>query len=304
MKKYILLFGFSVMLLGGYAQQDPHFSQYMFNGLVLNPAYAGSRDVLSTTLIYRNQWAGMDGAPKTGTFSIHAPSADQNHGFGLSFVSDNIGASSDATINLSYAYRIKVGKKARLALGLQGMVMNYKLATSEVRTGGPGDPAYTGQDVNLWMPNAGAGLYLNSDRYYAGFSVPHLISNKLNGDVAGLDSKRYMHSNLTAGAVFRLGNSVKFKPSFLLKMAPASPLSLDLNASFLFKEMLWLGVSYRTQDAVVFILELQATRQLRIGYAYDLNTSALNAYNSGSHELMIGFDFNFGKKSMISPRYF
>jgi type IX secretion system PorP/SprF family membrane protein len=277
----------------------------MFNGLLLNPAYAGSRDHASGTLLARSQWVGFPGAPKTQTASLHAPSADLKHGFGMTLFNDEIGPIAYTGLGAQYAYRILLDKNSSLALGLDGTLAYYRTDYTGLNVEDGGDQILTGNDIRKWLPNAGFGVWYQRERMYIGASVPRLIRNNLVQQVTdGDQAKEYRHAYLTAGWVADLSDKVKFRPSALLKAAPGSGPQLDLNASFLFAEKLWAGVSWRTEDAVVFLAEFWPTKQLRLGYAYDLNTSRLRTFNGGSHELMLGFDFSFQKGRVVSPRYF
>jgi type IX secretion system PorP/SprF family membrane protein len=293
------------------AQQDPMYSQYMFNHQVLNPAYAGSWGYFSSTLIYRKQWIGVNGAPETSTASFHTPSANDRHGFGMSFVNDRIGITQTTDVSAAYAYRIHLGKNARLCLGLQGSLGNYRANFGSVRTGstidptnGP-DPAFNGNSVNMWLPNAGAGLFFHTRHFYFGASSPRLVMHDLNGENASSIAQMSRHFFATTGVV--LGGEdafVKFRPSILAKYQPASPAQFDFNAHFLFADKLWVGASYRTDDAIVAMLQVQLFQWLRMGYAFDYITSEINTYGNASHEFMLGVDLNFKRKSMVSPRYF
>lgn len=307
MKKHKLII-FLLLLLSGagaFAQQDPQFSQYMFNGLVLNPAYAGSREHATGVAIFRQQWVGIQGAPQTASLAFHGPSRNLRHGFGGSIVNDRIGVTNNLQFTFSYAYRIPIAEKYWLSLGLQGSLASYRLRNSDVRTDVGNDDAFTGENTSLILPNAGVGAYFNSDRLYVGISMPTLIGNNLfDPDRGDLSAKKARHLLLTGGVVFDLGQSVKMKPSFLMKYAPAAPVQFDLNLHFLFVEKFWIGASYRTGDAIVGMLEWQITRNFRIGYAYDYTLSQLTQVNSGSHEAMLGVDFGGLKKNMTSPRYF
>jgi type IX secretion system PorP/SprF family membrane protein len=294
------------------AQQDPMYSQYMFNHQVLNPAYVGSWGFLTSTFLYRKQWVGINGAPETGSFSFHTPSKNDRHGFGLSFITDKIGVTQTNGFTAAYAFRIHLSEHARLALGLQGSLDNYQARFGDVRTGStidPGtngsDPAFTGNSVNLWLPNAGAGLFFHTKHFYAGASTPRLITHNLSNASVASTAHQSRHFFFTTGVVIGQDDAfVKFKPSILVKYSPSSPVQFDVNAHVLFADRLWVGLSYRTEDAVVFMLQAQLLQWLRMGYAFDLITSELNTYGNASHEFMLGMDLNFKKKAMVSPRYF
>lgn len=306
MKKiFLLLLVLAAFSKDSFAQQDPQYSQYMFNGLLLNPAYAGSRELVSATLLYRKQWVQIDGAPQTGTVSIHLPSRDLRHGFGFSFFQDRLGITRQTGLNLSYAYRIPVGP-GTLALGLQGGILNHQNRWSESITVDP-DNGLPMTNQSAILPNVGTGAYFNTQRFYAGVSMPNLLKNtyKNPNSVGGtIQAKQARHVFATAGVVLKISESLDLKPSVLLKYTKNAPLELDLNASLLIKKMFWIGASYRTKDAVVFIFEYIHKNQFRFGYAYDLTTTNLGTYNSGSHELMLGMDFIAVKERIKTPRYF
>jgi type IX secretion system PorP/SprF family membrane protein len=312
MRKYTLLFLFVAGFgCGLYAQQDAQYSQYMFNHLALNPAYAGKDGFLTGTLIYRKQWVGIAGAPETASFAMHAPSRNDRHGYGIQLVNDQIGVTRNTSVNLNYAFRIHMGENAVLALGLLGSFTNYSANLSGVRTGtGPNpisgvDPAFAGNDVNILIPNAGAGLFFHTKRFYLGASAPRLIEQDLSASESSSQAIQSRHFFATTGLVLGAEHaSVKFRPSILAKYQPAAPMQFDFNAHFLFADRFWLGASYRTDDALVFMAELNLSTWFRLGYAYDYTLSELSDYNTGSHEFMLGFDLNFHKRAMISPRYF
>ena len=300
------------IVTGLQAQQDPMYSQYMFNQQVLNPAYVGSWGYMTSTMLYRKQWSGMNGAPQTGSFSFHTPSQNDRHGFGMSFVNDRIGVAQTNGLSAAYAFRIHLSQNARLALGLQGSVDNYRANFGGVRTASvidpssnPNDPAFNGNSVNLWKPNAGAGIFFHTKYFYAGASTPRLILHPLTNNEATSSASMSRHFFFTTGVVIGKDDApVKFKPSILVKYSPGAPIQFDFNAHFLFVNRIWVGASYRTEDAIVGMVQIQALQWLRFGYAFDYITSQINPYASASHEFMLGVDLNFKRKSMISPRYF
>ena len=287
------------------AQQDPHYSQYMFNGLLINPAYAGRFDFLSVDLLARWQWVGLKGAPQTYNLNAHLPTANLRHGFGISVFNDQIGISNTFTAKLSYAYKIPIGKTGNLSLGLNGAISHYRANIGELNAA-DADDVTIGQDIsNVLLPNTGAGIYYHAEKWFAGFSVPRLIPNEYS-PIKGndFDSRQQIHFLLTGGYIFTLSKQLKLKPSFLLKTALNAPTNVDINLHFLFKDWLWFGASYRTEDAIVAMMEVRIKKLFRIGYAYDFNYSRLRTSNTGSHELMLGFDFNVVKEGFESPRYF
>ncbi len=284
------------------AQQQAMYTQYMFNGLAINPAYAGSHDALSLTGLARIQWVGIDGAPNTQTFSAHSPVADRSS-LGLFLIHDNIGVTNQYGLYGSYAYRIPIGEGS-LSMGLQVGFNSYSIDLNQVSVQNT-DPNFSVDDAGGLEPNFGAGLFYSTERFYIGASVPHIVNNEfLSSDINESNARQYRHYFLTAGLVFDLGPSLKLKPNFLVKAVQGAPVEYDLNANLLIKEVLWVGVSYRTEDAISGLIEMLLTPQLRLGYAYDYTTSELQDFNTGSHELVLNFRFAFDKSKVLSPRYF
>lgn len=290
-------------------QQSPLYTQYMFNTLAVNPAYAGSRNVLSATALFRNQWVGMAGAPKTATLTIDAPLKDQRVGVGLQLYSDKLGISQTSGLVGSYAHRMRF-TKGTLALGLQVSGSYYTADFTSVMlepAGVSDDPAFA-NDVSRFLYNFGTGIYYNSDRFYVGLSSPELINNRFGNDSTDSRSfsapKQLPHLYLASGYVFPLGNSFNLKPSFLVKGVEGAPIQADVNMTLWIKDILAIGAQYRTSAAVAGMVELQATPQIRLGYSYDYSTTSLKNYNSGSHEIMLRYEFGHDRQKFISPRYF
>lgn len=287
---------------GLFAQQQVMFTQYMFNGLAINPAYAGSHETLSLTALARIQWTSIDGAPRTQTFSAHSPIVNQRMALGGLILHDKIGVTDQTGAYLSYAYRIPVTEKGRLAFGIQAGFSFYKANFSQISST---DPAFANSDVREMHPNVGAGVYYNTDRFYAGFSVPQLIQSEFDQDNADSDSKLVRHYFATAGYVFDLNSALKLKPNVLLKSVSGAPVELDINANLLIKEIVWVGLSWRSFDSFDALLQLQLTERLMFGYAYDFaTTTELSRVNGGSHELMLNYRVPLTKGKIITPRYF
>ena len=290
------------------AQQEAMYSQYMFNSLAINPAYAGSRNVISATALYRNQWSGINGAPKTGTFTIDAPTNNKKIGLGMQVYNDKLGITNTTGLVLSTAYRIRMDK-ATLSFGLQGSVESYKADYSKVsldENGNSNDPAFS-ENVNSTKFNFGTGIYYNSDKFYFGIAVPKLYPNRLSSNstaATNIPSKEEMHLFIITGFLFNLDENFKLKPSFLLKAVKGAPIEGDINATLWIKDVLGVGAQYRTNADVSGIIQIQATQQIRIGYAYDYSTTKLRNFNTGSHEIMLRYEFGFEKDKVISPRYF
>ncbi len=307
MKKALyIIFG---MLLGGsaYGQQEIQVSQYMFNGLLLNPAYAGSHQYFSSSLLHRSQWVNFDKAPTTQVFGIDGPIAKDRLGVGLHVTNDRHGVISQLEIGGDLAWRTPLGP-GNLALGVRANVASYSANLSDVTVWDENDEVYSFNDYSgELVTKFGFGAYYNTDRWYVGVSVPVIYSldDKILPAVTTNSSYFTQHYYLNGGAVFDINYNVAVKPSILLKYTPAAPAEVDINCNFLLFQRLWLGAGWRSGDAVIAMIEYNITPQLRAGYAYDFTTTEIRQYSSGSHEIMLGFDF--GKNVDIkkrSPRYF
>ena len=291
-----------------FAQQDALFSQYMFNKLAVNPGYAGSRELLSADLLYRYQWVNIDGAPKTISASLHTPLANPHLAVGLNLYNDQIGAISNSGAMATFAYRV-IFPKGKLSFGLQAGVKSSGVDYSLIKSYDGADPfmIYRDELKKKTIPDANFGIYYYSQKFYAGVSSRQLLQNQtlMVTDSLGNTqfSKLLTHFYGMAGVAIPLGENVIFRPSFLAKYVTNAPPQLDINASFLFANTLWLGASYRTEKAVSFITEINIAQNFRLGYSYDIWLNGLKAYNKGSHEIRLSFDFNVGKR-ILSPRYF
>jgi type IX secretion system PorP/SprF family membrane protein len=290
------------------AQQDPLYTQYQFNTLAINPAYAGSRDMLSVMLLARQQWAGFDGAPQTASFSAHSPITSNHVSLGLSVTNDQIGPVSQTLAFADYAYRFAISHKARLALGLKAGLTNMQIDyNSLAKPGGSYDPAYEEGVATKLLPNFGFGIYLSHPSYYLGVSAPRLIENDLSSDATGnavLAGHEVRNYYLMGGVMISLASQLKLKPSFMLRITEASPPVYDLNLNFLYREKLWFGAMWRPDNAAGAILQYQITSQFRIGYAYEISLDAMKNFNNGTNEVMLSYDFVFKKQKVFNPRYF
>lgn len=290
--------------MAGLGQQDPLFSQYMFNTLAFNPAYAGSADVFTMMALSRHQWVGFDGAPSTQTFLAHSPLKAANMALGFTAITDRAGPMRQTGAQVDYAYRIRTGEDSRLAFGLKGgfNLMQADIASLSTVEVDPSNVNIQGQ----LLPNFGFGLFWHAQRYYAGFSVPKLLENQI--DVGGgtplITASEVRHWYLMGGYVFDIDLDIKFKPSFLLRRVEGAPLSLDLNANFLLRERIWFGGMYRVGNSFGLLAQYQVNDQFRVGYAFDLTTTRIGAYNAGTHEIMLNYDLRFLKGRTVSPRYF
>jgi len=302
MKKILLL----IILFGvktAFSQQQATFSQYMFNGLAINPAYAGSHDVLSATALVRYQSLGVDGAPNTQTFAIHSPLLNKKIALGILLVNDKIGVITQRSINVSYAFRISFTELNVLSFGLQTGFSSYDAEYSKLQIFNSTDPAFN-EDITSMRPNFGAGIFYHTDQLYIGVSIPHLVNNVFD---RGADLTTVTQDNpilLNAGFVFNLASFLKLKPNILVKFINQRPVEIDLNANLLFDEVLWIGASVKTLNSVSLIADLQLTNQIRLGYSYALSTNDLRQVDMGSHEFMINYKFKYPKDGITTPRHF
>ncbi|PIF70692.1 type IX secretion system membrane protein PorP/SprF [Flavobacterium plurextorum] len=286
------------------AQQDAQYTQYMYNPTVINPAYAGSRDVMSIFGLYRTQWVGLEGAPKTGTLSMHTPIENSRVGLGLSLVNDRIGPSDDTTLAADISYTIDVSYQYKLAFGVKGSANLINVDYTKLDIYDPSDPRYQQNIDNKFSPNVGAGVYLYSDNTYVGLSVPALLETSHYSGMSTYVAKEKIHYYFMAGHVFDLDYNLKFKPSALVKMTEGAPLQVDLSANFLFNEKFTAGVAYRWSAALSALVGFQVSDGLFIGYAYDAETTKLANYNSGSHEIFLRFELFKKFDKIVSPRFF
>lgn len=293
-----------------WAQQDAQFTQYMYNTMSINPAYAGSRGAVSIFGLHRTQWVGLDGAPTTNNLSINSPIKNSNLGFGVTIANDQIGPAieNDLAINLSYS--LSLGNDYKLAFGLKGSANLLNLDFSKLDIYNPSDPRFqTGID-NQFSPNVGAGVYLYSENSYIGLSVPSFIETRHFDKGAKNESDTFiareqLHYYLMAGYVMDIDYNLKFKPSLLTKVVQGAPLQVDLSANFLFNEKFTAGLTYRWSAALGAMAGFQVSDTFFVGYAYDAATTKLANYNSGSHEIFLRFEVLGGSKSkMMSPRFF
>ncbi|NHN27687.1 type IX secretion system membrane protein PorP/SprF [Flavobacterium jejuense] len=306
MKKRILFIAFVLVSISSYSQQDSQFTQYMYNTVNINPAYAGSRGVLSIFGLHRNQWIGLDGAPVTNTFSLNTPISESRIGLGLSFINDKIGPSDENTISVDVSYSIPTSESFKLSFGVKGTANLLNIDFNKLNQYDPGDILAQRNIDNKFSPNIGAGVYLHSDRTYIGFSVPNFLETEhfdKENSTASVASER-MHYHLIAGHVFDLTGNIKMKPAVLGKLVQGAPLQVDISANFLFNEKFTLGAAYRWDAAVSGMLGFQVSDSWMIGYAYDMETTRLAKYNSGSHEIFLRYELFKNYDKVASPRFF
>lgn len=291
------------------AQQLPQFTQYMYNTISINPAYAGSRETLSVVGLHRSQWVGLDGGPTTQTISVHSPLRNDRVGIGFSFINDELGYENFTYFYGDFSYTIPIGEKSKLAFGMKGGFTQYNIDQSLLDDATVVDDPFFNDVSNRWSPNIGLGAYLHSDRWYVGLSAPRILNTDYNkGKDANIDyvALERVSYYFTGGYVFDLSETTKFKPAMLLKGTNGAPLSFDITANFLFNETLWLGASYRiNESAAAFggIADFQVSKQFRLGYAYEYPISEIRAYTSGTHEILLMYEL-FKSKRIKSPRFF
>jgi len=289
-----------------HAQQDPQYSQYMFNQIGINPAYAGTRDVLSANLFYRNQWTGFPGAPNTEVFNVQAPVKGDHIGLGLQVVGDQIGPIKTTSFLTTYSYKFKLGK-GHLSFGLSAGLMDQVIDYSKINYKDQSDPYASLGTTGKMLPTFDGGMYYYTRDFYIGVSFTHL-NQPAYGSIK--DSAGVIHAALKTNTFFTLGkawalnDNLVFRPSVLLKYIGGAPGSIDFNFSFLIRKALWLGTTLRTGGTVSFIAEYNFANRLRIGYAYDITVSKYSAYGRSSHELFLGYDLNLYKSRTLTPRYF
>ena len=303
MRTKILIFALVLMCYTGFAQQDAQYTQYMYNTININPAYAGSRGVMSIFGLHRTQWVGLDGAPVTNAFSLNTPLNNSNLGLGLSLVNDRIGPTSDNTISADISYTVPMAEELKLSFGIKASGNMFNLDTEKLTPQQQNDPSLQNFDNEISL-NFGAGVYLHSDKFYLGLSVPNFLQDKKYNDNNVAVFQERMNFYAIGGYVFDIAPSIKFKPAFLTKLVTGSPLQVDASANFLFFDKLMLGAAYRWDAAVSAMAGFQITDGLYIGYGYDLETTKLRNHNSGSHEVFLRFELFKKVSKMVSPRFF
>lgn len=290
-----------------FAQQLPQFTQYMYNTIAINPAYAGSREAFSAVALHRSQWTGLEGGPRTLTMSVHSPLRNDRIGVGLSFIHDQLGFENFSYVYGDFAYRIQTGTDTWLSLGLKAGITQFRLDDALLNDPDVVNDPFFRDASNRISPNIGAGVFWRSYRWYIGLSSPRIFNSDYissgigdNEFIAAERSSYYF----TGGYVFDLSANIQMKPAFLIKGTRGAELSYDTTVNFLFYDKLWLGVNYRVDDSMGGIADVRITPQLRIGYAYDYPISGIRPYSSGTHEIILLFDFALNPTKYKSPRYF
>ncbi|MCZ8228699.1 type IX secretion system membrane protein PorP/SprF [Flavobacterium sp.] len=309
MKKLIIILLFALSSISGFSQQDAQYTQYMYNTININPAYAGTREVLSIFGLHRTQWVGLDGAPVTNAFSLNTPIRNSNIGLGLSVINDRIGPSDENSISLDVSYTINTSEKFKLSFGIKTTVNLLNVDFTKLNIYNPGDVLAQYNIDNRFSPNIGAGVYYHSDKTYLGLSVPNFLETKhfdkgqSTFTSSSVASER-MHLYLIGGHVFDLSSEIQFKPALLTKLVQGAPLQVDVSANFMFVEKVVVGLAYRWSAAMSAMVGFQVTKGMYIGYGYDLETTNLENYNSGSHEVFLRYEIFKNNEKITSPRFF
>lgn len=299
-----LLFVLLTFSTSVFAQQESQFTQYLDNMLYYNPAYAGSRDALAITSLSRAQWAGIEGAPKTTTLSVHSPITLKGLALGASMIYDKIGPTSSTWVNgdISYTIQLDRKKKSKLSFGLKVganfLSNNYGTLTKEEWN----DPTLSGAVQNEIKPNFGAGVYYHSKYWFLGLSSPRIVESA--AEVGELNYRDIRHYHLAFGGYFKYSRMLKIRPSIMLKVAMNSPMAIEASNYFIFYDNFWLGVNYRFKESIALIAQINLSNEFKIGYAFELSGNRLVKYNLGSHELLLSYDLNSKVKNLQSPRYF
>lgn len=302
MKNQLLSFVLVLVSTYNYAQQDAQYTQYMYNTITINPAYAGSRGALSFFALHRTQWIGLDGAPITNAVSINTPFNESNLGLGISILNDKIGPTQENTIAVDLSYSIPTSKDFKLSFGMKATANLFSLDVNKLNPV-DNDPSLYGF-TNKFTPNVGAGVYLHSEKAYVGFSIPNFIETDRynNNEVAIFKEK--INYYLIGGYVFKISNGIQFKPAGLLKIVEGVPLQADISGNFMFFEKLTVGIAYRWSAAMSGMVGFQISDGLHIGYGYDLETTSLDLYNSGSHEIFLRYELFKNNNRITTPRFF
>ncbi|MDI6034819.1 type IX secretion system membrane protein PorP/SprF [Flavobacterium sp. LB2P84] len=302
MKTRVLLFALLFTGIISYAQQDAQFSQYMYNTININPAYAGSRGALSIFGLHRTQWVGLDGAPVTNAASVNTPLNESNLGLGVSIINDKIGPTTENTISADLSYTVPTSETFKLSFGIKATANFFNLDVNRLN---PVDDDPSLHDFNnKFTPNIGAGVYLHSDKAYVGFSIPNFIESNRYDDNEVAIFKEKINYYLIAGYVFDVNESIKFKPTLLTKVVGGAPLQVDVSGNFMFNDKFVVGVAYRWSASLSAMVGFQVSDGMYIGYGYDHETTNLKNYNSGSHEIFLRYEIFNNIDKITTPRFF
>ncbi|HNQ12423.1 MAG TPA: type IX secretion system membrane protein PorP/SprF [Bacteroidia bacterium] len=308
MKKLLIILSLLVLVCIDtvHAQQQGLLSQYLFNDMPLNPAYSGTKEYVSSAMLYRKQWSSFPGAPESALFNIHTPIKNKRIGLGLTALNDKIGVTTNNELSFTYAYHLPLSQ-AKLSLGLRGVISQVKTDFGSLVYFDQSDPVYTNQKESKILPNAGFGILFHSERVYAGVSLPYLLSYDPEQSLSVSSTsafKQTRHYYFSSGVVVPVSSEIELKPAVLIKYVHGAEMQYDASLSALISRTLWLGASYRSADAIVLFTHVQVSKSLRVGYAYDIINSSLKNNLNNSHELMLGYDFGFKQLKIKNPRFF
>ncbi len=302
MKNIFFAIGFMCLGFIAVAQHAPQYSTFMFNKLAYNPAYAGSREVLTIGADYRNQWSGINGAPKTASIYAHTPFFKQRAGAGLSIISDQVGMMNFNYVNLSYNYRLPLSNGATLSLGLMGRLEHGAIDWTKADAIDQNDRLVQATTTSKVQPNFGMGVYYAHDNYYVGLSVPQVMKNALYTNLGAVVNNRNFY--LMGGAVIKVNDNIKFKPAALISYNPNAPFEVEVNANFIFMDAFWVGASYRLGDSFDGVVAYQITKQIKAAIVADFTLSELKDYTTGSFEFLVEYSFIYDNTRVKNLRYF
>ena len=311
MKKVITFFT-AIIFYGitANAQYDAMFTQYMFNEMYINPAYAGSKEAMAVNLTHRQQWVNFPGRPITSAFTLHGPLSNNKMGLGISVLNEQICKLSRNLVYVNYAYRIKTGEKGHLAFGLMGGIHNQVNKLSELKPSETGDIQVSQNTPSLISPNFGAGIYYSTKKFYAGISIPRMVDDSYLFNQAGnittstKINPTKLHYYFTIGKVFEINDGLLIKPQAMVKAVQNAPVQYDLNVNFLIQNKIWTGISYRSGSDISALIGIQVNPQFLINYSYDYALTKVQKYSQGSHEITLGYLFNYKQSKVVTPRYF
>lgn len=304
MKKIFISIILILLSIKAQSQQEPQYTQYMYNPTLVNPAYAGSKGYTSIYGLYRAQWVGLDGAPQTINLSLNKPISASNLGYGVSIVKDRIGPSDETQFAIDLSYSLFFDNDYRLAFGIKTTANLLNVDYSKLNQYNQGESILQNNITNRFSPNIGAGFYLYNKKGYFGASIPMLLDTKKYDDLSNSGVNQRYHLYFIGGKVFNLSNDVKFKPAFISKIVSGSPFQLDLSGNFIFNDKFTIGASYRMSSSLSAMVGFQINDKLFIGYGYDRETTKLSGYNSGSHEILLQFNLFENNKKIETPRFF